>query len=154
MTTHGCNKRSGKTPEYRAWDNMIARCERPRHDSFKNYGAVGIKICKRWRDSFTEFLKDMGPKPSPLHSLDRIDSANNYFPENCKWSTRHEQNCNRKPHRKNKKGRFSKGVTFHRDWFEARLTVLGTGKQRYLGIYRTEKEAIDAVREEACRQNA
>lgn len=85
-----------RTPEYRAWDNMIARCERPSADRFKDYGGRGITVCSRWRHSFSTFLEDLGPKPSRLHSLDRIDTNGNYEPVNCRWATRGEQYISRR----------------------------------------------------------
>src|SRR5262245_37499727 len=79
----GCRRggpihRKAKTPEHSAWVSMIARCERPTHPAFKNYGGRGIKVCKRWRESFETFLADMGRKPSAGLTLDRIDNDGNY----------------------------------------------------------------------------
>lgn len=79
--------------EYRAWDNMKSRCYR-RSKSTKlwfRYGGRGIRVCKRWRTNFYNFLCDMGPKPSLQHSLDRIDGDYHYCPDNCRWATAKEQ---------------------------------------------------------------
>ena len=58
------------------------------------YGGKGIKVCARW-DTFENFLEDMGERPGPEYSIERIDSTKGYYPDNCKWATRIEQNRNR-----------------------------------------------------------
>lgn len=82
-------------PEFRSWWSMIYRCKyKSRHD-YQRYGGRGVTVCERWSD-FDAFLKDMGPKPSPHHSLDRIDGNGNYEPSNCRWATATEQSRNRR----------------------------------------------------------
>ena len=83
------------TPEYRSWQMMKNRCHNPKARDYKYYGARGITVCKRWRDSYEAFLVDMGRKPSPLHTLDRKNSDKGYTPSNCRWATREEQSRNR-----------------------------------------------------------
>lgn len=90
--THGMAGRK-KTPTYKSWENMKKRCTNPHNRDFRHYGGRGISICARWQD-FTLFLADMGRRPSPQHSLDRIDNAGNYEPENCRWTTPKEQHNN------------------------------------------------------------
>ena len=82
------------SPEYKAWCAMKARCESPRTNGYHNYGGRGITVCERWRDSFAAFLKDMGPKPTPFHTVERINVDGNYDPENCRWADAHEQRTN------------------------------------------------------------
>ena len=77
--------------EYRAWGDMKTRCFNPRFKDFHLYGGRGVTVCERWKLSFVAFYSDMGPKPSPLHSLDREDSDGNYEPNNCRWATAREQ---------------------------------------------------------------
>lgn len=95
---HGCARSGRQTPEYRAWSNMRNRCANPKHADYASYGGRGISVCDRWRDSFKDFLSDMGPRPDD-HSLDRINNDGDYEPGNSKWSTVMEQNNNTRANR-------------------------------------------------------
>lgn len=70
---------------------MKQRCSDPGHIEYGRYAARGITVCKRWRESFASFLKDVGERPSPKHSLDRIDNNRGYMPGNVRWVTSSEQ---------------------------------------------------------------
>ncbi len=85
-----------KTGEYASWYGMHSRCSNPKTDRYKDYGGRGVRVCERWKD-FLTFLADMGPKPSPEHTLDRFpDNDGNYEPGNCRWATPAEQGRNRR----------------------------------------------------------
>lgn len=87
--------RDKKTSEvYNTWQSMIQRCHNPSNKDYKNYGARGIEVCKAWRDSFEAFYMQMGPKPTPDHTIERIDYEGDYEPSNCTWIPRAEQPLN------------------------------------------------------------
>jgi hypothetical protein len=83
------------TSEHRAWLDMRKRCSNPRNKKFKHYGGRGIAVCERWTD-FANFYADMGPRPGPGHSLDRINNDGNYEPGNCRWATWSQQRRNQR----------------------------------------------------------
>lgn len=82
--------------EYAAWIQMKQRCSNPNAKGWHNYGGRGICVCKVWRQSFRTFLIDMGTKPSPHHSIDRINNDGDYEPKNCRWATYKQQHRNRR----------------------------------------------------------
>lgn len=77
------------------WKGMIARCHEPRSSSYRNYGAKGIQVCDEWRKSYDAFVRDMGERPKGC-TLDRIDPAKDYTPENCRWADLKTQGENRR----------------------------------------------------------
>jgi hypothetical protein len=90
--THGMRY----TPEYQAWINMRRRCDAgPDTREYAYYGAKGITVCERWLNSFEAFYEDMGPRPSPDHSIDRRENDKGYYKNNCRWATWEEQQNNR-----------------------------------------------------------
>ncbi len=99
--TRGANKGKKYPPEYIAWNSMKNRCYKKSQQNYERYGGRGIKVCDEWLHDFPSFFSHIGTKPTPQHSLDRIDNMRNYEPGNIKWSTPKEQAANRRPRRKN-----------------------------------------------------
>lgn len=98
----GCDKRArivahhithgdSRSDEHNIWMGMVKRCTNRKAKTWKDYGGAGISVCSRWRNSYADFLIDMGRRPSKQHSLDRIDVSGNYEPSNCRWSDPVEQ---------------------------------------------------------------
>lgn len=92
---HAREDKGDRHPLYRTWQGMRERCRDPGNVSYKYYGGRGITVCERW-ESFENFLADMGEKPSPDLTLDRIDNDGNYEPGNCRWATPEQQTKNRR----------------------------------------------------------
>ena len=99
---HGLSKSCGCKPYenanpylntkiYRTYSGMKDRCHYKNTESYKNYGGRGITVCDRWKESFHNFLEDMGQPPTDEHSIDRIDNDGNYELDNCRWATQKQQ---------------------------------------------------------------
>jgi hypothetical protein len=87
-------KKSSRNPTYVTWRCLIGRCTNEKFDNYKQYGGSGITLDPKWLD-FENFVNDMGSRPENK-TLDRIDNSKGYFKENCRWSTKKEQQSNRK----------------------------------------------------------
>lgn len=85
-----------KTVEYETWQSMKRRCYNTNFSQYHDYGGRGITMSESWLESFINFYNDMGPRPSDKHSIDRKDNDGPYCKENCKWSTKEEQNNNQR----------------------------------------------------------
>lgn len=92
---HGHSRKKNWTPEYRAWAHMMNRCVNPKDFGYRNYGGRGIQVCESWK-TFENFLKDVGLRPSPKFSIDRINNNGNYEPGNVRWATKRQQCRNRR----------------------------------------------------------
>lgn len=136
------NERHGKagTPIYRAWQGMKVRCYSKNASNYNRYGGRGIKVCKRWLSSFSNFYKDVGDKPSPNHSLERINNDGDYEPNNVRWASKAEQVRNRRLLKRNATG--ITGVQFAYNKYTAIITV--NYKTIYLGRYEHLEDAISA----------
>jgi hypothetical protein len=85
--------------EYDSWWMMKSRCFNPDDPAFHNYGGRGITVCERWLD-VKLFISDMGPRPTPKHTVERVNNDGNYEPANCRWATRLEQARNMRTNRR------------------------------------------------------
>ena len=90
-------KHGGKgTSEYTSWQLMKDRCYNKNNRTFSYYGGRGVRVCDQWVGDFLAFISDMGNKPDPSYSIDRIDGDGDYTPDNCKWSSKTDQVRNRR----------------------------------------------------------
>lgn len=94
QVTHG----RSRSPEYRVWHMMLQRCENPNSPNYAYYGGRGIKVCRAWHD-FAIFFRDMGPRPSAAHQLDRKRNSRGYSKANCRWATRQTNQNNTRRNR-------------------------------------------------------
>jgi len=95
---HGCARqaREGRaTKEYEIWSGMKRRCQNKKDKDYPRYGGRGIGLCERWQ-KFENFLADMGPRPSPDHTVEREDNDKGYGPDNCIWATLDVQAWNKR----------------------------------------------------------
>lgn len=127
--------RCGKpTIEHNTWQHIKERCLNVKYEHYKHYGGRGIKVCKKWINSYETFLVDMGRRPFNKTSIERIDNNGNYEPGNCKWATQKEQTRNT---RKNVWLEFNGIRMIKADW----LQKLGVTRQAY--HYQSNKGLTD-----------
>lgn len=137
-TKHG--QAHEQTSEYTTWKRMKYRCTNEKSSDYERYGGKGIAVCERWQ-TFENFFSDMGPKPSPNHSIDRIDCNGNYEPSNCRWATNIEQARNTGNRKNNTKGIKGVGWKASANKWRARISI--NGKSIALGHFDSLDEAIE-----------
>lgn len=139
LTIHG----EYGTPEYKAWRGMMNRCYWDKKSkNVKRYQERGITVCDEWRNSFLAFLRDVGRKPSPAMTLERIDNDKGYYLGNVMWATEHEQALNRRIYETNISG--ITGVCFDNRRQNWRAYIVVYGKQIGLGSFPSKEEAVTA----------
>ena len=128
------------TPEYEIWLQIKGRCLNPRNKRYKYYGGRGITICQEWIDSFPKFLEDIGKRPYPKATLDRIDVNKGYFKENCRWTDWVTQSQNRRSaHLLTYKGK----TMSMRQWAEETGLPLKRIKQRILNYHWSVEKTLE-----------
>ena len=130
-THHMCD-----TTEYASWVGLRSRCNSPSNPKFHRYGGRGITLCSEW-ESFETFFADMGPRPSPEHSLDRINNSLGYCKENCRWATPAEQSNNRE---------CTVFITFNGEKNPLTYWAVETGISRHVLLQRVKKLGWSAER--------
>ena len=96
FTKHGLSSGGYRRPMYKLWKSMKARCYNKNDTNYRHYGGRGISMCERWLESPLNLIEDMGERPSPNHSVDRINNDGNYEPSNCRWATADQQQSNKR----------------------------------------------------------
>lgn len=142
---HGhATRANGKSREYSTWQTIIEKCHNQNCNAYKFYGARGIEVCQRWRDSFDNFYQDMGPKPKGL-TIERIDNDGNYAPGNCIWDDYSAQNGNKRHGSpRNKKNGLPLGVCIRKNGTYTAAVTFKKFKY-YLGVFNTIEAAKAAV---------
>jgi len=138
FTTHG----KSNTPEHVCWMDMVSRCYSKNNQSYHRYGGRGITVCKRWRNNFINFLNDMGLKPNPKLTIERIDNDGDYRPGNCKWETHAIQNRNKSKRKDNNSG--TNGVSWDKSKSKWLSTIGLDHKQKFIGRFSNLQDAITA----------
>lgn len=136
-TKHGL---SG-SPEYRVWYKMKRRCLNPDDPSYVWYGGRGISVCEKWLD-FMEFYRDMGPRPSPRHTIERHDVTGNYEPDNCSWIMDYKmQAFNQNLKSNNTSGK--SGVYWREEQQRWVAMIFAGGKHKTLGSFKEKADAVE-----------
>lgn len=120
---------------YRAWVAIKLRCHNPNGRDYHNYGGRGIKVCDRWLQSFEDFKADMGERPHPSYSIDRINNDGDYEPSNCRWASKNQQCRNTR--------RAINAKHYHQVLSGSFVVQFTLGNKRIAKTVKTEAEAIE-----------
>jgi hypothetical protein len=133
-----------KLPLMSVYAGMKSRCYNQNDAAYKDYGGRGIKVCDRWLGLYgvSNFMTDMGAKPSRQYSIERIDNDGDYSPDNCRWATPYEQVHNKRIRYDNKSGYEGVFWLANRDKWQASIRV--NRKMIYLGNYKNIEDAVKA----------
>lgn len=133
------------TNEFNIWKGILYRCINKNSKSYKNYGGRGITICDEWKNSFINFYDDLGPRPSKMHTIDRIDNNKGYYKDNCKWQIRSYQCINRRKFKKSKSKYL--GVSFIKRSSKWVARIYKDNICYHLGTFTSELKAKNAYLE-------
>lgn len=120
------------TSTYHSWQCMKDRCYRKANIAYSYYGEKGISVCDRWKDSFINFLEDMGEAPKGF-TIDRVDGSKGYNLSNCRWATKSEQSYNKRKQSNNKTGIV--GVWFDKARLNWQVSISFNKKVDRIGRY-------------------
>lgn len=129
-----------KTSEYKIWTHILGRCNNPKDQRYHDYGGRGIKVLF---NTFEEFFAEVGKRPSPELTIDRIDNNGNYEKGNLRWATMTEQNLNKRVYKSSQSGLRGVRQVGSGKW-NVRVSI-GAGKQKVIGTFDTLEEAKKAL---------
>ena len=132
--------RMARTPTHNSWRGMKERCYNSNNKRFKDYGGRGISVSSQWKDSFEQFIFDMGECPQGM-SIERIDVNGNYEKSNCRWATDFDQAFNKRILKRNKSG--VTGVYFCNRIQKWKAQISFQGKRRSLGAFNKFEDAVE-----------
>lgn len=127
--------------EYKAWTHMKGRCLNPKDKDYEHYTSRGITVCTRWQESFENFYADMGDRPSPKHTLERVDNTKGYCPENCIWAPRRRQAINQGLRKDNPSGYYGVNPNPNCPNKPWRVRIGNRGRIVQVGSHGTQAEA-------------